>query len=188
MEDGVVNEVNEGTPQGGLVSPALANIYLHYVLDLWFERRYKKSCRGKAFLVRYCDDFIACFQHGDEARRFHRELGERLAAFALEAEPSKTAVLRFGTQATRDCHRDGLRRPQTFSFLGLTHYVSRSRRGRFVDFLFMTNLVGGTGTSLGLATPMIAARSTARAMSHHRIRFPERSRARPRRAPPRSSS
>jgi RNA-directed DNA polymerase len=132
MEEGVVSEVTEGTPQGGLVSPALANIYLHYVLDLWFERRYKKSCRGKAFLVRYCDDFIVCFQHEDEAHRFHRELGERLSAFDLEVEPSKTAVLRFGTQAKRDCHRDGLGRPQTFSFLGLTHYVGRSRRGRFV--------------------------------------------------------
>jgi len=132
MEDGVVKEVVEGTPQGGLVSPVLANIYLHYVLDLWFERRYKKSCRGNAFLVRYCDDFIACFQHEDEAQRFRRDLAERLAAFDLEVEPSKTAVLRFGTLATRDCQRDGLRRPQTFSFLGLTHYVSRSRRGRFV--------------------------------------------------------
>lgn len=132
MEDGVVREVLEGTPQGGLVSPVLANIYLHYVLDLWFERRFKKSCRGKAFLVRYCDDFIACFQHEDEAHRFRRELAERLAAFDLEVEPSKTGVLRFGTLAPRECHRDGLRRPQTFSFLGLTHYVSRSRRGRFV--------------------------------------------------------
>ena len=132
MEDGRVSEVMEGTPQGGLVSPALANIYLHYVLDLWFERRFKKSCRGKAFLVRYCDDFIACFQHEEEAQRFRRDLAERLAAFDLEVESSKTAVLRFGTQATRECHREGLRRPQTFSFLGLTHYVSRSRRGRFV--------------------------------------------------------
>jgi hypothetical protein len=132
MEDGVVSEVNEGTPQGGLVSPVLANIYLHYVLDLWFEQRFKKSCRGKAYLVRYCDDFIACFQYEDEAHRFRRELGERLAAFDLEVEPSKTAVLRFGTRATKDCHLDGERRPRTFSFLGLTHYVSRSRRGRFV--------------------------------------------------------
>jgi group II intron reverse transcriptase/maturase len=132
MEDGMVSEVMEGTPQGGLVSPALANIYLHYVLDVWFKRRFKKSCRGKAFLVRYCDDFIACFQHEDEAQRFRRDLAERLAAFDLEVEPSKTAVLRFGRQATRECHREGLRRPRTFSFLGLTHYVSRSRRGRFV--------------------------------------------------------
>lgn len=132
MEDGVVSAVHEGTPQGGLVSPVLANIYLHYVLDLWFERRFKKSCRGKASLVRYCDDFIACFQHEDEAHRFRQELTERLAAFDLEVEPSKTAVLRFGTLARRDCHLDGQRRPRTFSFLGLTHYVSRSRRGRFV--------------------------------------------------------
>jgi RNA-directed DNA polymerase len=132
MEDGVVSEVQEGTPQGGLVSPVLANIYLHYVLDLWFERRFKKSCRGKAHLVRYCDDFIVCFQHEEEARRFRRELAERLAAFDLEVEPSKTDVFRFGNQAVRDCHLDGLRRPQSFNFLGLTHYVSRSRRGRFV--------------------------------------------------------
>jgi hypothetical protein len=81
------------------------------VLDLWFERRLKKSCRGKAFLVRYCDDFIACFEHEEEAGRFRRDLAERLAAFDLEVEPSKTAVLRFGTQARRDCHRDGLRCP-----------------------------------------------------------------------------
>ncbi len=132
MEDGVVSEVKEGTPQGGLVSPVLANIYLHYVLDLWFEQRFKKFCRGKAYLVRYCDDFIACFQYEDEAHRFRQELAQRLAAFDLEVEPSKTAVLRFGTQATRKCHLDGERRPRTFSFLGLTHYVSRSRRGRFV--------------------------------------------------------
>ena len=132
MEDGMVSEVTEGTPQGGLVSPALANIYLHYVLDVWFERRFKKSCRGKAFLVRYCDDFVVCFQHEEEAQRFRRDLAERLAAFDLEVEPSKTAVLRFGRHATRECHWEGLRRPRTFSFLGLTHYVSRSRRGRFV--------------------------------------------------------
>ncbi len=132
MEDGVVSEVKAGTPQGGLVSPVLANIYLHYVLDLWFEQHFKKSCRGKAYLVRYCDDFITCFQYEDEAHRFRQELAQRLAAFDLEVEPSKTAVLRFGTQATRGCRLDGERRPRTFSFLGLTHYVSRSRRGRFV--------------------------------------------------------
>ena len=117
---------------GGVISPVLANIYLHYVLDLWFERRFKKSCRGKAHLVRYCDDFIVCFQHEEEARRFRRELAERLTLFDLEVEPSKTDVLRFGNQAMRYCHLDGLRRPQSFNFLGLTHYVSRSRRGRFV--------------------------------------------------------
>ena len=128
----MVSAAREGTPQGGLVSPALANIYLHYVLDVWFERRFKKACRGKAYLVRYCDDFVACFQHEDDAHRFREALTERLAAFDLEVEPSKTAILRFGTRAAQTCHLDGLRRPQTFSFLGLTHYVSRSRSGRFV--------------------------------------------------------
>ncbi len=132
MEDGVVSASEEGTPQGGLVSPALANIYLHYVLDLWFEKRYRKSCQGKAYLVRYCDDFVVCFDWESDARRFLAALAERLGQFDLEVEPSKTQVLRFGSAAPRHCHRDGHRRPQTFSFLGLTHYVGRSRRGRFV--------------------------------------------------------
>jgi len=132
MEDGVVSASDEGTPQGGLVSPVLANIYLHYVLDLWFEKRFKRSCRGKAYLVRYADDFIACFQYEEDARRFVQELEKRLAAFDLEAEPSKTRVLRFGSRARQDCNRDGLGRPETFHFLGFTHFVSLSRRGRFV--------------------------------------------------------
>jgi RNA-directed DNA polymerase len=132
MEDGVVSASEEGTPQGGLVSPVLANIYLHYVLDLWFERRFKRSCRGKAYLVRYADDFITCFQYEEDARRFVQALEKRLAAFDLEVEPSKTRVLRFGSRARQDCHRDGLGRPETFHFLGFTHFVSLSRRGRFV--------------------------------------------------------
>jgi RNA-directed DNA polymerase len=132
MEDGVVSASEEGTPQGGLVSPVLANIYLHYVLDLWFERRFGKSCRGKAYLVRFADDFLACFEDEEDSRRFQPELTERLAAFDLEVEPRKTSVLRFGSEAERECRRDGLRRPATFSFLGFTHFVSRSRRGHFV--------------------------------------------------------
>lgn len=131
MEDGAVSAGEEGTPQGGLVSPVLANIYLHYVLDLWFEKRYARSCRGRAYLVRYADDFIACFQDEGDARRFVEELTKRLADFDLEVAPSKTAVLRFGSATTQNCERDGRNRPQTFNFLGLTHYGSRSRRGRF---------------------------------------------------------
>ena len=114
MEDGVVRASEEGTPQGGLVSPVLANIYLHYVLDLWFEKRFGKSCRGKAYLVRFADDFIAYFEDEEDARRFLPELTERLAAFDLEVEPRKTSVLRFGSDAERECWRDGLRRPATF--------------------------------------------------------------------------
>ena len=132
MEDGVVSASEEGTPQGGLVSPVLANIYLHYVLDLWFEKRFGKSCRGKAYLVRYADDFIACFEDEEDARRFLPELAERLAAFDLEVEPRKTSVWRFGSEAERECRRDGWRRPAIFSFLGFTHFVSRSRQGHFV--------------------------------------------------------
>lgn len=131
IEDGVFDATLEGTPQGGLVSPVLANIYLHYVLDLWFEKRFARQCRGKAYLVRYADDYIACFQYEGDAKRFHREMVERLAEFALEVEPSKTATLRFGSTALRYKAR-GIRKARTFSFLGFTHYVGRSRSGRFV--------------------------------------------------------
>lgn len=132
MQDGMWRASEAGTPQGGLVSPVLANIYLHYVLDLWFEKRWKKNCRGKAYLVRYADDFVGCFENEEDARDFVKALDERLAAFALEVEPSKTAVLRFGSQARRDCTKDGLQRPRTFNFLGFTHYVGQSRKGYFV--------------------------------------------------------
>jgi RNA-directed DNA polymerase len=132
LEDGVFSASDEGTPQGGLVSPVLANIYLHYVLDVWFEKRFAKSCRGKAYLVRYADDFVACFHREEDAKRFMQELTSRLAEFNLEAEPTKTRVVRFGDQAQAHCKLEGLRRPQTFSFLGITHYVGRSRSGRFV--------------------------------------------------------
>lgn len=132
LEDGVVGASEQGTPQGGLISPVLANIYLHYVLDMWFEKRYVKTCHGTAHLVRYADDFVACFQWESDAKRFLQELKARLAQFDLEAEPSKTAIHRFGHLAQTRCKQDGHRRPQTFNFLGFTHYVGRSRKGNFV--------------------------------------------------------
>jgi len=132
MEDGVVSATEEGTPQGGLVSPVLANIYLHYVLDWWFEGRYAKTCCGKAYLIRYADDFVACFQEEEDARRFLKELTERLAAFSLETEPTKTAILKFGVVAWMHSRRAGGPRPETFNFLGFTHYVTTSRSGRFL--------------------------------------------------------
>jgi group II intron reverse transcriptase/maturase len=92
MEDGVVVHTDEGTPQGGPVSPVLANVYLHYVLDLWFERRFKKTCRRWTELTRYCDDFVVAFQDRGDAERFRREVEERLAAFGLQVAPEKTAV------------------------------------------------------------------------------------------------
>jgi RNA-directed DNA polymerase len=130
LEDGVFYASEEGTPQGGLVSPVLANIYLHYVLDLWFERRFAQGCEGKAFLVRYADDFVACFENEVDARGFEQALKERLAQFALEVEPSKTALMRFGDLAPRLCQREGDRRPRTLSFLGFTHYMAPRGGGR----------------------------------------------------------
>ena len=132
LEDGMFRTTEEGTPQGGLVSPVLANIYLHYVLDWWFEGVYAKGCRAQAHLVRYADDLLCCFQDEADARRFLPELQERLAKFSLEVEPSKTGVLRFGRQAERLSAKNGRERPATFSFLGITHYVGKSRKGTFV--------------------------------------------------------
>jgi RNA-directed DNA polymerase len=129
LEDGMFYASDEGTPQGGLVSPVLANIYLHYVLDLWFEQRFAQGCQGKAFLVRYADDFVGCFECEADARGFEQALKERLAQFALEVEPTKTALLRFGDLAPALCKRDGDRRPHTFNFLGFTHYLAL-KRGR----------------------------------------------------------
>lgn len=132
LEAGVFSASETGTPQGGLVSPVLANIYLHYVLDLWFEKRYVRTCKGRAYLVRYADDFVACFTSEVDARQFMDEMTERLAVFGLEVEPSKTCLLRFGSRAASDCLKDGSNRPPTFNFLGFTHYVGKSRNGRFV--------------------------------------------------------
>ena len=131
LEDGAFTASEEGTPQGGLVSPVLSNIYLHYVLDLWFEKRFARSCEGRAHLIRYADDYVACFEQEADARRFLTEMTQRLAQFDLEVEPSKTAILQFGRQAMGRKARDG-QGPRTFSFLGFTHYVGKSRTGRFV--------------------------------------------------------
>jgi group II intron reverse transcriptase/maturase len=130
VEDGRLEISEQGTPQGGCASPLLANVYLHYVLDLWFERRFQKSCTGVVRLVRYCDDFVVCFENEAEAKRFRAELIERLAQFSLEVEPSKTKVLAFGPRAAAQAKTQGRRKPETFDFLGFTHYCSRSRNGR----------------------------------------------------------
>lgn len=131
MEDGVFSATAEGTPQGGLVSPVLSNIYLHYVLDLWFEKRFAKECEGRAFLIRFADDYVACFTREEDARRFHTEMVNRLAQFDLDVEPSKTSVLRFGSQCMNR-KATGSHQPRTFAFLGFTHIAGRSRKGRFV--------------------------------------------------------
>jgi RNA-directed DNA polymerase len=131
MDDGVFTASEEGTPQGGLVSPVLSNSSLHYVLDLWFEKRFARGCEGKACLIRYADDYVACCEREADARSFLMEMTQRLAQFDLEVEPSKTALLQFGRQALGGKARNS-HGPRTFSFLGFTHYVGRSRSGGFV--------------------------------------------------------
>jgi len=128
MENGVVTRVDDGVPQGGPVSPVLSNIYLHYVLDLWFERRFKKSCRGYAGLTRFADDFVAAFQDHGDAERFRQEMEERVAAFGLRIAPEKTAVLCFDGRLLQGRGRP-VRKPATFTFLGFVHHLTKTRRG-----------------------------------------------------------
>lgn len=128
-EDGNVTVSDEGTPQGGVISPLLANIYLHYALDLWFERVCRKRCAGLARLVRYADDFVVCFQYKTDAEKFRRELGERLGRFGLALEPTKTRVVEFGRFAVQNAKGRG-ERAETFDFLGLTHYCGTKRDGK----------------------------------------------------------
>ena len=127
-EDGSITIPDEGTPQGGVISPLLANIYLHYSLDLWFEKVFRKSCTGYARLIRYADDFVVCFQNKTDADRFRDELGERLGKFNLEVEPTKTRVMEFGRFAVENAARKG-KTAETFDFLGLTHYCGMNRNG-----------------------------------------------------------
>ena len=123
-EDGEWKESEEGTPQGGIVSPVLANVHLHYVLDEWFEKEYRKECKGKAELIRYADDFVAGFENKEEAERFRKAVEERMKAHGLELEESKTRTLAFSPW------RYG-KGSEVFEFLGFTHYVGRSRKGYF---------------------------------------------------------
>jgi len=129
IEDGELRATERGTPQGGIISPMLANIYLHYSLDLWFTREFTRSCTGSARLIRYADDFVVCFRHESDAKRFRQELDGRLARFGLEVAPEKTKVLEFGPLALPRAKRRG-EKPETFDFLGLTHYCGRTRGGR----------------------------------------------------------
>lgn len=131
MEDGQLHEVREGTPQGGIISPLLANIYLHYVLDLWVRQWRRRNARGQVYVVRYADDFVMGFEHERDARAMREALSERLAKFNLELHPDKTRVLRFGRFAHQHSAKDGRRRPETFDFLGFTHICARAPDGDF---------------------------------------------------------
>jgi group II intron reverse transcriptase/maturase len=131
MEDGELHAVEEGTPQGGIISPLMSNIYLHYVLDLWAVSWRKKRARGEVYLVRYCDDFVMAFQYEQDARAMHEGLTLRLAQFNLELHPDKTRVIRFGRFAQVSQKERGLGKPETFDFLGFTHIAGTNREGKF---------------------------------------------------------
>jgi group II intron reverse transcriptase/maturase len=128
-EDGQHKGSERGTPQGGVISPILANIYLHYTLDLWFEKRVKAKSRSYTKLVRYADDFTVCFQDKKDAESFIKDLETRLNQFHLELAPEKTKLFEFGALAILKAKARG-ERAATFDFLGFTHYCSRSRDGK----------------------------------------------------------
>ncbi len=131
VEDGEWSETVEGTPQGASVSTLLANIYLHYVFDLWAHQWRQRHARGDIVVVRFADDIVMGFQHRDDAERFWADLRERFAQFNLELNDEKTQLIEFGRFAARDREAQGLRKPETFEFLGFTHMCAKDRGGRF---------------------------------------------------------
>ena len=131
IEDGEWSSTEEGTAQGASVSPMLANVYLHYVFDLWADQWRRRHARGDVILVRFADDYVAGFEHRDDAERFLADLRDRLAKFGLELAKSKTRLIEFGRYAAERRAARGLRKPETFDFLGFTHICAKTKNGRF---------------------------------------------------------
>jgi RNA-directed DNA polymerase len=131
IERGEWSETVEGTPQGASASPLLSNVYLHHVFDLWADQWRRRHARGDMVLVRFADDYVAGFQHRDDAERFLAELRDRLAQFGLELHAEKTRLIRFGRFAAQQQKQRGLGKPETFDFLGFTHVCGKTRGGRF---------------------------------------------------------
>jgi len=138
LEDGKRTRVPEGTPQGGSASPLLANIYLHYVFDLWVQAWRKKQAKGDVIVVRFADDIVLGFQSEMEAKRFLEELKERFRKFNLELHPDKTRLLEFGPFAAKNRRRRGEGKPETFDFLGFTHICARKRSNGYFTVLRQT--------------------------------------------------
>lgn len=132
LEEGKWSETEVGTPQGSVASPLLANIYLHYVLDLWVANWRRKLARGDVIIVRYADDFALGFQYHEEAERFLKDLQERFARFSLTLHPDKTRLIEFGRFAVENRKRRGKGKPETFDFLGFTHMCAKTQQGRFI--------------------------------------------------------
>ena len=132
LEDGVVTVSEKGTGQGSVASPLLANVYLHYVFDLWAERWRRRQATGDMIIVRYADDIVTGFEHEADARRFWDAMRDRFQEFSLSLHPDKTRLIEFGRQATTRRARRGLGKPETFNFLGFTLICGKSRRGNFL--------------------------------------------------------
>jgi group II intron reverse transcriptase/maturase len=130
MEDGLVRAAQTGTPQGSILSPLLSNVYLHYVLDLWFSRKVAKESRGEVYYFRFADDFLACFQYRDDADKFLSRLQERLEEFGLKVAEEKTHCIEFG-RFSRDNAKKRGEKPREFTFLGFTHYSGKTKKGHF---------------------------------------------------------
>ena len=130
LDEGLVKATTEGTPQGSIISPLLSNVYLHYVLDLWFNRKVKKECEGLAFIFRYADDFVCCFQKHSEAVSFLDQLRKRMGKFGLQLAEEKTKLLAFGCYARKNAQNRG-EKPEEFTFLGFAHYCGKNSNGNF---------------------------------------------------------
>lgn len=131
IEDGQYHASDQGTMQGGNLSPLLANIYLHYVLDLWFEKKFKPTATGHMQLIRYCDDFVVCCESERDAEEFLKQLEDRFQQFGLSLSKEKTKIVKFGRRLWHQSKRSG-KKPETFNFLGFTHYCAKSQRGNFI--------------------------------------------------------
>lgn len=160
LEDGEMKASEVGTPQGGSVSVVLSNVYMHYVLDLWFEKVVKPRLRGEAYLVRYIDDFVVCFQYRSDALRFQNVLRKRLGKFALALEPSKTRLVEFGRYAQRDAKK-WKRKTETIYFLGFTHHCTRNSKGNF--------MVGRKTEKTRLRRSFEKLRELMRKIRHHKV-------------------
>jgi group II intron reverse transcriptase/maturase len=131
LEDGKLAYSEEGVPQGGSISPLLANVYLHYVFDLWVNQWRRKHANGNIIIVRFCDDFVVGFQYRKDAERFHMDLEKRFSEFNLELHEGKTQLIEFGRFAAQNRKRQCKGKPETFNFLGFTHICGRNRNGKF---------------------------------------------------------
>jgi len=160
-EDGEWSETKVGTPQGAVVSPLIANVYLHYVFDLWAEVWREKVASGEVMIVRYADDLVVGFQQRADADRFLKEFRERLAKFGLELHSEKTRLIEFGRFAEANRAKRGERMPDTFTFLGFTHYCGKNSKGYF--------FVGRTTAAKRMRATLLRIKQELRRKMHERI-------------------